>query len=1798
MSAIDRLAQQWSVVLAARLFDCQVQPNEKSNTVNPAIVERGKAIHSRYDADIVKRMFKSFSTIANQFVTNDRFPELFVALLVSAHDILLLPLGDPNAVKAKTLHTKQIVGNAKMSPLEMLRCEVFEFLSALLQTATKQGASLGAVNKEAVAAVFRFVEHDQPNKVRACAGKILAVLSCSAGYLEEISTTFWAKFSKLKKEADFRNFSAWIDGVVGLEMTLDDPGRAKAGIAFLAKFSESTKKLERGVLRMKFLEALSAMIAKMGKSKEGKENVELLNKELEKIWATVMKWSKKDKHTEFCYKFLIKVLACTPKMFFVRFGAQLLPELMKHAKDGSVESLKMVADYVKTCPSDYEELPKAFKTNIIPFLFPAKENKYRVRFQEDAQKTAEIQILAEVGVKRMDVFFEFAGPVFKVQEPDAHVRDVRLVVIKAVYKMCQINEKICVAHNNEFMVWLEPILKKAPGSTEQEFEAAIFPFPFLRPQNGELQRAIVAKLFDASFENPTAFNSLCLFVDKYSQDDGNLRLPIDLMTKLLQGIATKDNDAIMKRLSLLIGLLGAYASCLQRSKEIIAKIPEGKVPLTTGHWVEFRSKVDSETLILLMNPGLDIRQLTYDFLIMLREPAFQEVDRVCLPQTFFSLSKWCEEIPRDKDIFPYVRVICDNSSVSAAKYFDIVMACWTANNALTKEYQINIIKFLALVAMEDHDNVRAFLLKLFDSSKTLPNCVQLVLGLLAPDLWERVMVVLDEWMTANSITHYKLWTGIVAIHYTLAQRAEFPDVMEKGYFSGCYKKFCRRFWEEHAKLLTNFSTVEKTFKTLQLVVEKTNVKVLVASEDISKFVQAICAMAPLKKKDKFPPSYIDTLLAALVSIFKYLTFTEKESFGALKKFMLSLLSAFEKNDRIHYLVTQLVTMILAANPQFLFDVFEWAMEANVATCTAGVLSLGNVLCCRDDFLAAYDNGAAVILAATITNMCSSNIVVRQAAFKLMCLMMSRSEGIYNQEVPAHLMMPLTSPSPVGFTIQTDNFVVFVSKYMKPEITLNMFDVMSETLSRKTEQAALVNALIRFVSGLVESAPMETTMNMLIKLAGQCSCDDAETAMELKNLYFNYLQTFKKKFDGEQMKLIQAIFDFGVAQESLLSNESRTAVILLSYVFSFYPEETAEFLLSFALRQYDASLPDLSDFCQFLNTASVELVADKSEIVAQNALSQMFLMIESKEQFVSLFGKHIELLLLAATMSKSSEEATMGQFHPLLDSLIDAVLFRFASDREQFSANLQTLQEMNIINRATSLGEQYSIGTDAGVHTIVAYDNKLVSTLVELFGQFEPDFTQKFLAKLLPFAFKVRPMSARAVEPFMMIMAISKDISDNSYFYLLLFTVYVFRTNRTDIMDCLVDCLRTHILELPLDSQSLEVETMPTVMVLIMYLSLPMKTSLAVHIMDILCDIVTKVRESQFRDSIFAEIVGQIRETTTPKHIVQHFVKFLREARSMSDESVKKIIIALDVLSTLYDDPNDWFSLLALVTDGIRFIIGHCSSSQLPRTLEKYSFSNAEEFSELLLSTFTDADQRQFVISFLCNVVSTFKNIDLFKDAAVLCILAELCKDISVISDSIYDDLYRFISLVCVTCNDPWRMKATGLLAQMLQKKGVAKSARSLIKKIPTFVKVKQKGYGRQPMMSKTVISPTCLPVFDLAPDAQSDENVFDNLWNFICDKIGQTLSFDVPETAVVQQPVTEEESGVEEEEVVEPEEKSSSTKEEQHEAPKADQTASDESDSSDSETEETSSTEDDTSSTEDESSSDESSTEDTEDSTE
>jgi hypothetical protein len=130
------------------------------------------------------------------------------------------------------------------------------------------------------------MDTSQPQRVRTSAGQIISALSLSGQGCAEICDVFWAKFAKLKKDDDFRNFTCWVNGVVGLHLSLASPPIAKTSIGFLQKFVGNSKRIERGVLQQRFLEAIVAMFGRINTEPGVSRNHDYM-KVLHDIWILV-----------------------------------------------------------------------------------------------------------------------------------------------------------------------------------------------------------------------------------------------------------------------------------------------------------------------------------------------------------------------------------------------------------------------------------------------------------------------------------------------------------------------------------------------------------------------------------------------------------------------------------------------------------------------------------------------------------------------------------------------------------------------------------------------------------------------------------------------------------------------------------------------------------------------------------------------------------------------------------------------------------------------------------------------------------------------------------------------------------------------------------------------------------------------------------------------------------------------------------------------------------------------------------------------------------------------------------------------------------------------------------------------------------------------------------------------------------------------------------------------------------------------------------------------------------------------
>jgi hypothetical protein len=628
-------------------------------------------------------------------------------------------------------------------------------------------------------------------------------------------------------------------------------------------------------------------------------------------------------------------------------------------------------------------------------------------------------------------------------------------------------------------------------------------------------------------------------------------------------------------------------------------------------------------------------------------------------------------------------------------------------------------------------------------------------------------------------------------------------------------------------------------------------------------------------------------------ILQYVHFSDREIFRPFRAYIFEFSQEYLEENRIQFVICQLLTTILLQNPILLLDSFEIVFDPNEQIAASALLALANAFCTREDFTTEYQSGVAAIIAATLSHVSGDHLLTRQASFKLLCLMTTKGENIFVNDVPISLAMNLTSQTPIGYTIQAQHFVAFASKSLKPEIAFEVFDIIMFAFRKLTSQTALLLALVEFVPLMITARPLDVTLNTMIRLTGCCDDNLAPTAVAVKNLWTAYCRSFKDVQNGHQKEMIKGVFDFGV------SKDPQTAVIVLSYIFNEYPEEAADFLLPFVLNQFSRQFPlDPSHFVTFLNAANITLIPGKAEIIASNALSQILLMIESRESFISLFGGQINSLVLAALITRSSESFNIGRFHALLDSLLDAALFRFAANNSMFSSNLETLQLKNLIKRATSLNGQDMITTDEGSRTILAYNDELIAMVTDLFSQVDEQFRTTFFAQELTLAFQIAPQNPRSVEPFLMVMASGKEMSTISLYYILLFTLYVFQTNRVDLMDCLVDCIKSHLLALPIDSSAFEVESMPAIIILLLYLSLKVKLSTALHIMGIIAEVAQRVCESPAKAGVGSAVLNYLKSFEGDEYIAFLFLRFVQEMPSFGDVGIGVIVRCLDTLSNL------------------------------------------------------------------------------------------------------------------------------------------------------------------------------------------------------------------------------------------------------------------------------------------------------------
>jgi len=450
-------------------------------------------------------------------------------------------------------------------------------------------------------------------------------------------------------------------------------------------------------------------------------------------------------------------------------------------------------------------------------------------------------------------------------------------------------------------------------------------------------------------------------------------------------------------------------------------------------------------------------------------------------------------------------------------------------------------------------------------------------------------------------------------------------------------------------------------------------------------------------------------------------------------------------------------------------------------------------------------------------------------------------------------MAITSHSPSGFMTQSSHFVSFASQSVKPALAREFFSIFANDLAKMEQpQNPILSSIFSFIPVILTDCNAEEVVTTGLKLTTCCNLDEASTASAVSRLWQSLFDNFKNNRPEVGRQIIELIFNFGLEHESLKYKESQVSILVLVAIFQVFPHETSEFILPI-LTIYDIALPEgVENFLAFIGASELTFETTPKEILAANALSQILLLISDRELFTELFSNKLPALLFFAIMNYHLEEFIIGPFRPLLDTLLDAGLFRFSKDNKMFSQNLAALQEASLINCATSLEQQFQIITVPPAKKMLAYDNEAVIRMTSLMCQNDPQFKHNFFNLVLANAVQVKNPD-RCVELLIMMIALKDEMNTRSIYYLLLFTLYSLKNNRSELMDALVDNIHYRLISDKCDAEAFSREAIPVVIIFLLYISIDCKRSFSIHLMRILTDVCKKIVESDIASAASEEL---------------------------------------------------------------------------------------------------------------------------------------------------------------------------------------------------------------------------------------------------------------------------------------------------------------------------------------------------------
>lgn len=1524
-----------NVMMNSGLTSSQIQSQMPSFLNSPKAknanlpLEEALELFKTYDKERAKIEIEAIQSIIFQCYQNQIFPRVFINMIVTTHAIFsIFEIDDPNEKKPKALHTDAIVAQENLTDLEIFECSVFIFLSKFFLMAIKSNqVNFDQIEENVISSVFKFMNHNEPNTVRRSAGEILAAMSANLRLCQIICDVFWKQFGTCKREIDYRNFATWVDGIVNISFSFHPPELGDLSLQFLRTFINMSKKIDRGVLRMKFLDALIAIIQKlMGDSKNHvRDDFKAL---IIEIWGVVMKWSTKGKHTVFCYSFLCKLISFCP-FLIEEYSYNFAISLTKLIKKAEKDILELLPLFFESIPKEIAEssIRDLFNEVFLPNILGTNEKRRAFRF-EFQDESIIIEFFRAVGDRSPNVLLDFASSVMAVEKPADDHKYVRLIILKALSNMNTFKTFSTPIHTmSEYMI---PILQE----NGPEVPYILNLFPMILEKDPEAIKEFL-RICSTKIQLEEAQNAIARFIAFLVTPAQYLNLAISYL------------DANINNTKLLMEFGDSLIQALLPYKTPNTRIIQTNSPEAES-WINFRIKFDGTLLKHVINGNQD----AIDCVIKFAHEVIHKLDK---------------EAINDDNIITLSQVVLhhDNSIEFSKEGIKIVQGSQKYTNRLFDQkisHQLpdeggpKCLEFKLALATQTNDYSRAYITSVM---KLVADDMSYAIAFSALPYQQWLFVISGKSLLQTSIH----WESFINVLYRISTQPIFPQKLQEDIN---LVKALTPILHKWAKKKKNNSILdERAFYFLNSYSLGGSRALNTLHEGhLDSFIGYL-----LKKSQGASETTIVAILDCLKTLLSKSTLERTDSFLSFSKWLNDLSTENKFSNLIQSRIISLLTSTVIRDPKMLREVFRASLSRENSS--NYVVAIGNVLL-NPRFDELYNCGRSIILASIIAHIDNPDEISRQATFKIIFLCGRKNffkGDIHETEIV------VSSLESYGYVHQAKHFIEYMCNNASDVDLKGCIMLIAEDFAffEDSQERVIPN-----VAPLVRRMAHDSgTLTQLLNMTTRVRQDSTSIATAMKKLWYDYFEISNEYFLARQVFQYATIF-------SPKSPEVSASAHVLASVFTIKPKEVAGVLIP-VLSKFDRRCPkDLEEFKKYAEKDDVDFAVTTKEIVAACALSDILFQLESIDLFKELILPYLAPLVFFAVIEYHAENMEVPGFHPLLDAIIDACLLRLVAPKENFTANLEKLQQANLIKRAASLLPQNSVILEQNVKQVLCYDHAAVTTICQLMKQVDEHFICKYFE--IVFANAVRASkNERSMEPMVMLMAFSDELTTRTVYLLNIFILECLGSHRDELLDPIIDVLHDRLLSDDLDLESFKDEVPPTLCSLITIISTDTVRGLPMVAMKLITDLVEKSISRNVVDIIADRMKKFIDSINGDEFVASIFVPHVQESPSFAEDVVVAASKALICLSYLLGEKS-YCGLFGKLIENTRMFLDKYADEKE----EENDENTAEKFICDLVNDVPDMIGN--IIDFCLALLTTFSCNDLYIDTLAFDYLASALKN--------------------------------------------------------------------------------------------------------------------------------------------------------------------------------------------------------------